>query len=556
MALEQFTKDMSIIAKLDDEPNDVGGLSATDLKAAFDEGGEALKEYINTVLIPYLEAVGVETAVQLDVNAGLKYIRLNADRVLETSADGVQWEATGSSGHLILDKYGNVLPQRSRLQIVGGEVSDDGEKTVITSLKGDKGDKGDRGEKGDTGDIGPRGLVGPSIVPSIDINGVMSFSVQDTAVAPQSVSVRGPQGPQGVQGVQGAQGERGPQGIQGVQGVQGPKGDKGDTGEAGPAGAQGTQGIQGIQGPQGEVGPTGATGPVGPAGAQGPQGPQGERGNDGVDGKSFVIQDVYATLGDLKAAHPYGNDYAYQVTGEDGEIFIWSENANDWVSMGRLQGPMGPAGPQGIQGPVGATGETGATGPQGPQGIQGIQGEQGPKGDKGDKGDPGEQGIQGIQGIQGATGPEGPQGPAGANGKDGLSAYQTAAANGYTGTESVFNAALVAVPDHIYSKSNPHGVTAAQVGAYTKAEVDSAIASIPTPDVSGQINTHNTDTAAHSDIRTAVSNAASAASAAQTAANNAQTTANGKAPMYQYSTTDLTAGSSNLTTGTLYFVYE
>ena len=44
--------------------------------------------------------------------------------------------------------------------------------------------------------------------------------------------------------------------------------------------------------------------------------------------------------------------------------------------------------------------------------------------------------------------------------------------------------------------------------------------------------------------------------AAQTAAANAQTTANGKAPAYTYGTADLTAGSSQLATGTLYFVYE
>lgn len=31
---------------------------------------------------------------------------------------------------------------------------------------------------------------------------------------------------------------------------------------------------------------------------------------------------------------------------------------------------------------------------------------------------------------------------------------------------------------------------------------------------------------------------------------------NAKAPAYQYSTTDLTAGTSPLATGTLYFVYE
>ena len=82
-----------------------------------------------------------------------------------------------------------------------------------------------------------------------------------------------------------------------------------------------------------------------------------------------------------------------------------------------------------------------------------------------------------------------------------------------------------------------------------KSYTDQKIAAIPTPDVSGQINTHNTDTAAHSDIRTAVSNAASAAA-------TAQSTANGKAPMYTYGTEDLTAGSSPLETGKLHFVYE
>lgn len=78
-----------------------------------------------------------------------------------------------------------------------------------------------------------------------------------------------------------------------------------------------------------------------------------------------------------------------------------------------------------------------------------------------------------------------------------------------------------ALDSHIANYSNPHGVTAAQVGAPTVAEMNAAILAIPTPDVSGQINTHNADTSAHNDIRTAVSNAASVASAAQTAANNA-----------------------------------
>lgn len=56
MALTKFTQNMDIIAKLDDEPNDAGGLSAAELKARFDEGGLALQNYINEILTPEVEA--------------------------------------------------------------------------------------------------------------------------------------------------------------------------------------------------------------------------------------------------------------------------------------------------------------------------------------------------------------------------------------------------------------------------------------------------------------------------------------------------------------------
>lgn len=47
MAFTKNTDDMNIIQKLDDEPNDVGGLTATQLKAKFDEGGINLQDFIN-----------------------------------------------------------------------------------------------------------------------------------------------------------------------------------------------------------------------------------------------------------------------------------------------------------------------------------------------------------------------------------------------------------------------------------------------------------------------------------------------------------------------------
>lgn len=412
MAIEKFNKNMAIIAALDDEPNDVGGMTSAELKNKFDEGGKALQTYMNGTLIPALENLGVETAVLLPQNeAGFKYIRLNADKVLEVSTDGNVWQATGSSGHLIIGPDGQALPQRSRMQFTNGTVTDQNGVTVVTGIKGDKGEKGDKGDTGDTGATGAQGPVGPAIVPSVDINGVMSFSLQNVTSPPQSVNVRGPQGPQGVQGEQGAQGARGPQGIQGVPGVQGPKGD---------------QGAQGIQGP---------AGPQGPAGAQGPTGAQGPAGAPGKDGTSLYIEDIYPTLAALRNAIPAGNDKMYMVEA-DRECYIWSEIENDWSSVGKLQGPEGPQGPEGKQGVQGPKGDTGAQGPQG------------------------EQGIQGVQGAQGAIGPEGPRGPAGVKGTDGKSAYQTAVEAGYSGTETAFNTALKEVPGHI-GNSNIH-VTAEQ----------------------------------------------------------------------------------------------
>lgn len=56
-----------------------------------------------------------------------------------------------------------------------------------------------------------------------------------------------------------------------------------------------------------------------------------------------------------------------------------------------------------------------------------------------------------------------------------------------------------------------------------------------TPDVSGQIAQHDSDDTAHGNLKAEVRN---------------------KAPMYEYGTTDLTAGTSPLATGKLYFVYE
>ena len=366
-------------------------------------------------LIDALVALGVEQLIQYG-SEDIKYIRLNADEHIEVSSDGATWTEVASSGHLIYDAAGRQMPQRSRLKFGGASVvTDDGTYTIVSGVKGDKGDtgaKGDKGEKGDTGDQGPQGAAW---YPAVDGLGNLTFVLSETATPPPAYNIRGPQGPQGVQGLQGAAGATGPQGIQGPRGLQGAKGEKGATGA------------------------TGATGPAGPTG------PQGQKGDPGEDGKSFTIQDIYPTLAALKQAFPTGNEYAYQVTAENDEIFIWSELSTDWVSLGKLQGPQGPQGPTGATGAQGPKGDTGAQGPQGVQGIQGAKGDTGATGATGPTGPTGPEGPEGPQGPQGETGPQGEQGIQGPQGEAGESAYTAASKGGYTGTETQFNSDLAKI---------------------------------------------------------------------------------------------------------------
>lgn len=67
MALPNFTHDMEIIRKLDDYPNDTDGLTADELKARFDEGGEALADYLNDVLIPAILAGNIPFTSSEDI---------------------------------------------------------------------------------------------------------------------------------------------------------------------------------------------------------------------------------------------------------------------------------------------------------------------------------------------------------------------------------------------------------------------------------------------------------------------------------------------------------
>lgn len=91
MAFTKVTKDMGIISALADKPNDVGGLTAAQLKAKFDEAGAALKDYLNNTLTAELEGqnaagnIGIQTINGItasNVQAALQALKTAIDNAI------------------------------------------------------------------------------------------------------------------------------------------------------------------------------------------------------------------------------------------------------------------------------------------------------------------------------------------------------------------------------------------------------------------------------------------------------------------------------------------
>lgn len=91
--LTKLLADLYIISLLDDEPNDVGGMSSAELKAKFDEAANTIKDYINNTLIPELAgdagaaSVGIETVPGL---TGVKTVQAALAKIEEQMAEMTQ----------------------------------------------------------------------------------------------------------------------------------------------------------------------------------------------------------------------------------------------------------------------------------------------------------------------------------------------------------------------------------------------------------------------------------------------------------------------------------
>lgn len=158
MAFEKFNKDMKIISALDDEPNDVGGLTAAALKAKFDEGGEAIKRYINDTLIPAVVADGATE----EHRAAAEAARVAAEQTRQSNEATRQANETSrisaENARSVWENY-----DASKSYVVGNKVAYGGssylcikpctgiappsaEYWMLIAQKGDKGEPGGGGQ--------------------------------------------------------------------------------------------------------------------------------------------------------------------------------------------------------------------------------------------------------------------------------------------------------------------------------------------------------------------------------------------------------------------------
>ena len=317
---------------------DTPGLSTADMQKKMDE---IPREVIIPVLNDMIDGLnGMDLDKRTHNGGGCLYIRVNSDRVVETSDDGTSWQATGSSGHLIIDETGNEMPQRNRMQFLGATVTDTGLYTVIQARKGDP---GQQGPQGPVGPQGPQGVQGPI----------------------------GPAGPQGAQGLRGATGEPGPAGPAGATGPTGPKGEKGEKGSDGSSFV-----VKGLYATLSALKAAHPTGVAGDAYAVG-------TADNNVVYLWDVDQRAWVSVGTLQG--PQGPTGPQGPQGPTGSV-----------------GPQGPTGPQGETGPQGKQGVQGEPGEKGEQGIQGLRGEQGPTGPQGPQGEKGDPGL--VQSVNGKSG--------------------------------------------------------------------------------------------------------------------------------------------------------
>lgn len=260
LVIPSLDADLDIIQKLDDEPNDVGGMTAQELKAEFDKAGNLVKNYLNETLLPALS----DTVAEEEVRAAAEAQRVSneAGRVsaeaLRTSAEEARAEAEESRAAQEAARQSQEAARASAEEIRTSQ--ENGRKTAESGRTAAESGRV-TAEQGRASAETERAAAEIARSAAFEDMKTESWNAaqaaKDAASAVEKLSVSAESLPEGsaaaVEKTTGADG-----GIRLAFGIP-----KGDTGAAGPQGPKGDTGAAGPQGPQGEKGDTGPQGPAG-----------------------------------------------------------------------------------------------------------------------------------------------------------------------------------------------------------------------------------------------------------------------------------------------------
>ena len=352
LAIPAFEEDVDVIQKLDDEPNDVGGLTAAELKAKFDEAGNRIKTYLNETLVPSIS----ETVAEAEERAKAEAARVLAEEQraaaeqerVSAEAEREQAEAERRAGEAarVSAEEERAAAETARKEAEAARAlaeqnrvdTDNGIVAQATKAAEDAETAKDNAEKaaetassaaihqpivGDNqnwwtwniadGAYVDTGIYAAGHSPYIGNNGDWWIGAEDTGVAAT--------GPQGAQGIQGIQGQAGPAGSDGQDGITPTIGDNGnwylgDTDTGKPS--------------------RGETGPAGPAGPTGPQGPKGEIGPQGPAGPSLAVTNTASVGQTVKITAVDENGQPTEWEAVDMASGGGGTTSDEWTDLGTL----------------------------------------------------------------------------------------------------------------------------------------------------------------------------------------------------------------------------
>jgi len=145
MAIPKLEKDLANISKLDDNPNDVGGLEPNELKAEFDQAGLDIKEYINQELLPYLEGIQAAASLGIQTISGMSNAKTIQEALealklaIDNTATGAIPDASLAGSKLVSEAI--TSREIAAAAVSGAHIADDsvpGEKLEDNSVAGEK----------------------------------------------------------------------------------------------------------------------------------------------------------------------------------------------------------------------------------------------------------------------------------------------------------------------------------------------------------------------------------------------------------------------------------